>query len=209
MNRGSRLAVCSLSSMKAAVVPPTDASTPVPATAVGMTSSRSVCTRSSVASSCGPVVGTTEMTAASPRSFSDGRDDRRHAVGGGEIGRHPLDGVGGGGGAARTGQVDRHEEGAVGAGTEALADEVVGPAAGQLGRGRSRRRACRSASRSPGRRAPAARRGRPDRPRAVAAASPGSTATTACGARRRRGGTTAGGTGRWCGRRSRAGRAAG
>ena len=72
INHGSRLAVCSLSSMKAAVVPPTDASTPVPATAAGMTSSRSVCTRSSVASSCGPVVGTTDMTAASPRSFSTG-----------------------------------------------------------------------------------------------------------------------------------------
>ena len=35
MNRGSRLAVCSLSSMNAAVVPPTEASTPVPATAAG------------------------------------------------------------------------------------------------------------------------------------------------------------------------------
>ena len=51
MNSGSRLAVCSLSSMYA-VVPPTEASTPVPATAAGITSSRSVCTRSSVASSC-------------------------------------------------------------------------------------------------------------------------------------------------------------
>ncbi len=72
MNSGSRLAVCSLSSMNAAVVPPTDASTPVPASAGGSTSSRSAWTRSSVASACGPVVGMTVTTAASAASFTAG-----------------------------------------------------------------------------------------------------------------------------------------
>jgi hypothetical protein len=72
MISGRRPAVASLSSMNAAVVPPTDASAPVPATAPGSTWSRSVCTRRSVASSCGPVVGTTVSTAASPASLSAG-----------------------------------------------------------------------------------------------------------------------------------------
>ena len=55
------------------------------------------------------------MTAASPRSFTTGGATPPRP-GGGEVGRQPVDGVGGCGLVARTGQVDGHQERAVGAG---------------------------------------------------------------------------------------------
>ena len=127
MNRGSREAVCSLSSMNEAVVPPTDAVAPVPSTVAGSTSSRRVWTRSSVSSSCGPVVGITEITAASPASFTTGGTTaatpgvftRSAAMASGAAGR-------------RIGQVDGDEQRPVGSRAVALGHEVVGTLAGQV-----------------------------------------------------------------------------
>ena len=136
MNSGSRLAVSSLSSMNAAVVPPTDASAPVPPTAPGSTSSRSVCTRLSVASSCGPVVGTTVSTAASPASLSAGGNTvatpsvacRSPAM------RSTVRAADPASLAAARAEVDGDQQRAVRPRPEALPHQVVRPAAGQVGR---------------------------------------------------------------------------
>src|SRR5437016_11744831 len=57
-------------SIPAAVIPPTSASAPLPATARGRTSARRCWTRSCVSCACGDVDGTTLITAVSPRGLN-------------------------------------------------------------------------------------------------------------------------------------------
>jgi len=72
ISSGSRDTVSAVLSIAAAVAPPTYTRVPVPLVAAGTTSSRSVRTRSSVATDCGLVVGTTMSTAASLAGLSRG-----------------------------------------------------------------------------------------------------------------------------------------
>src|SRR6266545_3774838 len=74
MSSASRSATDVLMSIFDAVAPPTWTSAPVPLVAAGITSSRSFWTRSSVAASCGPVLGTTVISAVSPAGLSRAGD---------------------------------------------------------------------------------------------------------------------------------------
>ena len=69
MNSGSRSAITSVWSKKAAVSPPTYTVAPVPSMTAGTTSSRTVCNSASVWSAWGAVAGVTAMTAVSPAGF--------------------------------------------------------------------------------------------------------------------------------------------
>ena len=69
---GNRSTTEELTSIVVAVLPPTCAWTPVASVASGITSLRTVCTRSTVASSCGPVDGMTVIRAVSPAGLSRG-----------------------------------------------------------------------------------------------------------------------------------------
>ena len=86
-----------------------------------------------MASSCGPVVGTTVSTAASPAVVEHGRQrrwPRRRWRRMSAASRSTASAAASSGGAL--GQVDGHQERPVGARPEALAHQVVGLAAGQL-----------------------------------------------------------------------------
>ena len=72
MNSGRRDDNRSLMSMNAAVCPVTKVWAFVPATVAGSTSSRNVCTKSSVFESCGDVAGIAVITAVSPASLTIG-----------------------------------------------------------------------------------------------------------------------------------------
>ena len=125
MNSGSRSAVAWLWSMNAAVAPPRSTVTP----ASGRTSSRRCSIRSSVAGSCGDVRGVTVSTTAPPAAghrLAHAGDARLVAQRAGER-RHRI-------AVALVRRVGREQQRAVGAGAEALRDEVIGLARRRVGR---------------------------------------------------------------------------